>query len=179
MHDQQFRNTSVSIRLRLNSFLTLIDYNNIYLLPYNNNSQILAAAQSRNNNRNIRRLTGKILLKRNIEREAHRLQIHDRHLINLAVNYIWYLNSTLTQRRRFTNLANEAKNLNQNRVSQIHLRNNTNTLNRITQLTIPQVSNDPFEFLFNGSNFSANNDNNNLESLILPSGWFSESSSFP
>src|SRR5207249_1204416 len=111
---QRFRNPNVSIQLILEHFLNHINYNVIYQLPHNNNAQILAA-QSRNIRR-VQRLTGKKLMKRNVEREALRLQINSRYIINLATDHIWNF-STPCQRNRFINLATNANHLNQNRVS--------------------------------------------------------------
>ncbi|RIA90343.1 hypothetical protein C1645_823475 [Glomus cerebriforme] len=173
MHYRQFRNTNELVQLALNSFLNRINYNNIYLLPYNNNAHILAV-QSRRVSRRSQRLTGKILMKRNVEHEAHRLQVHNRYLINLATDYIWNVRSSTSQRNRFTNLANNANNLSQNQVSRI---NNTNTLDRIARITTPQQTiNNSFESaFFNGTKFD---DNNSFESLILPAGCSGPSSSF-
>src|SRR5437868_852809 len=98
MHSRQSikgTSTTISIRSVLNNFLDRINYNNIYQLPYNNNAQILAT-QARNGRR-VQELTGKNLIKRNVGREANRLRLHNRYLINLATDYIW-LHSTSTQR---------------------------------------------------------------------------------
>src|SRR5215213_8896928 len=105
MHAQQL-NQSDSVQAVLNDFLNNVNYNNIHLLPYNNNAQILAVLSR--SGRRIRILTGKGLMKRNVGREAHRLQIHSRYLINLATDHIWSLRSTASQRNRFINLANNA-----------------------------------------------------------------------
>src|SRR5436190_69728 len=98
-----------------NNFLDHINYNNVYLLPCNNNARVLAA-QTRNGRR-VQRLTGKGLMKRNVEREARRLQLYNRYIINLAIDQIWNLRSTSSQRNQFISLANSSNNLNQNRVS--------------------------------------------------------------
>jgi hypothetical protein len=91
-------------------------------------------------------------MKRNIVREAHRLQIYDQRIINLATNIIWNFRLTTSQKDNFTTLANSI------RTSQI---NNTDTINSIFQLTVPQVTNNSFEDnLFNGVNF---HDVNNME----------------
>jgi len=93
----------------------------------------------------------------------------------LAIDYIWYLRLTPSQRDRFIRLANNRNNLNQNRVSRIRI-NNANTLDQIARISIPQITNNPLEQnFFNGVNFD---DNNDLEYLILPAGCFSGSSSF-
>src|SRR5688572_3519118 len=105
------RTSAVSIRTVLNGFLDRINYNNIYQLPYNENVQILAA-QARN--RRIRVLLGQDLMKWNVEREAYRLRLYNRYLINLATDQIWNLRSTSSQRSRFINFANNVNNINQN-----------------------------------------------------------------
>jgi hypothetical protein len=73
--------------------------------------------------------------------------------------------------------ANNVNNINRNRIARIRLINNTNTLDRISRIVVPQITDNPFEqTFFNGTNF--NNDINSFESLILPVGWF-PSSLFP
>lgn len=62
--------TNMSVQLKLNVFLSLINYGNVYELPYNNNAQVLAGTIR------DKRLTGKELIKQNIKREAHRLQLN-------------------------------------------------------------------------------------------------------
>lgn len=148
MYTQRYRyHYNVSIQTARNNFLDRINYNNVHLLPCNNNVRVLAA-QARNGRR-VQRLTGKGLMKRNVEREARRLRLYNRYIINLSTDQIWNLRSTSTQRSQFINLANAANMINQTRVSQI---NNANTLRRISQLTIPQITNNPFaNNLFGGT----------------------------
>jgi hypothetical protein len=156
---QHKKTTNVSI---LNDFLNRVDYSIIHQLPYNNNPHELAA-RTRIGKR-IQRLTGMNLLKRNVNLEAQRLQLHNQYLINLATNKIWSLKFTRSQRQQFINLANNANNINQNMT-----RNNTN-LNRIVQINIPQIINNQFEDnFFNGTNF-VNDNNKDVESLIFPAG---------
>src|SRR5581483_7443375 len=109
-------------------------------------------------NRRIQSTSGKDLIKLNVEGEARRLRLYNRHIINLATDYIWDELSTPSQRNRFINIAN-----NLNRI------NNNDTLNQIARLTTPQVTNDPFENdFFNGTSF--HDSNNSLDYLILPAG---------
>ncbi|RIA99464.1 hypothetical protein C1645_811500 [Glomus cerebriforme] len=179
----------MSTQSKLNNFLNLMDYENIHRLPYNNNAQILAA-HARNSRK---RLTGRGLIKQNIKREAHRLQLYkthrlqlykarrlqlysrlySRHMINLATNHIWE-HSTSFQRNQFINLANNANNINN-----IRLTDNVSTIDRIARITTRQITNNTLENdFFNGAgNF--NDNNNSLESLILPAGCLGSSSSFP
>src|ERR1044072_6750449 len=145
MYAQQLSNSVQSV---FNNFLDRINYNNVHSLPYNNNARILAALSR--NGRRIRTLTGKDLMKQNVMREAHRLQIYNRFLINLATDHIWNLRSTDFQRYRFINLANNTNNINQKRVPRIRRirrinNTNTNTLDRIAQITTPQITNNSFE----------------------------------
>jgi hypothetical protein len=166
MHTQRY---NVSAQIARNNFLDRINYSNVYLLPCNNNARMLAA-QARNGRR-VQSLTGKGLLKRNVEREARRLQLYNRYIINLATDHIWNLRSTFFQRSQFINLANGANSINQNRVSRIV---NAETLYRISQITIPQITSDLFaNNLFGGTSFHHN------QPLILPTGCLGSSVSFP
>lgn len=182
----------MSVQSKLNIFLNLIDYRNIYQLPYSNNAQTLATTIR------DKRLTGKGLIKQNIKREARRLQLHrtyrlqnytthrlqllqtnrlrlynrlfSRHIINLATTYVWRRRLTSTQRDRFKNLANNA--------NHIRFTNNLSTIDQIAQLTTPQITNNPLENdFFNGVENFCDNDNS-LETLILPAGCLG-SSTFP
>ncbi|GBB97467.1 hypothetical protein RclHR1_00030024 [Rhizophagus clarus] len=173
MHTRQLRNTE-STRPMLNNLFNQFNFENIYQLPYNNNAQILAILSRRRASRRIQRLTGRILMRRNVEREAHRLQVHSRYIINLATDYIWNLHSTPSQRYQFTNLANNVNNINQNRASRVRRIDNTSTLDNIIRINNTQVTNNSFENeFFNGTNFD---DNNTFESLILPAGFLGSSS---
>ncbi|PKY53213.1 hypothetical protein RhiirA4_471298 [Rhizophagus irregularis] len=168
MYTRQIRNTE-SVRSILNNLFNQINYENVYQLPYNNNAQILAVLSRRRASRRIQRLTGRILMRKNVEREALRLQIHNRYIINLATDYIWNSHSTPSQRYQFTNLANNANNINQNRASRVRWIDNTSTLVNIIQINNTQITNNTFENdFFNGTRFD---DNNTFESLILPAGF--------
>ncbi|CAG8622420.1 8644_t:CDS:1, partial [Rhizophagus irregularis] len=59
--------------------------------------------------------------------------------------------------------------------------NNVETLQQISRLPTPQVANNIVEHnFFNGTNFDGNNNHNsNVESLLLPAGWFVSSPVFP
>jgi len=145
----------MSTKSTLSCFLSLLNYNNVYQLPYNNDAHILALHM-----RNNQRLTGKDLIKQNIKREAHRLHFYSQRIINLATNKIWNKRSTSSQRNQFISLASNANNINQ-----------------IVRLTVPQITDDPFKnIFFNGVNFD--HGNNNFESLFLPAGCLN-SFSFP
>ncbi|CAI2183163.1 17223_t:CDS:1 [Funneliformis geosporum] len=138
---------SVQHKTVLNDFLNRINYNNIYLFPYNNNAQIFAALAR--NGRRFQRLTGKGLMKRNIIREANRLRIRRQHIINLATNKIWNMVLTTSQRNRFNSLAENVNHINRTMNDA-----KNNTLDRITQITMPQATNNLYENnFFNGTNF--------------------------
>ncbi|RGB25824.1 hypothetical protein C1646_771238 [Rhizophagus diaphanus] len=115
-----------------------------------------------------RRLTGKDLVNQCVIREARRLQIYDRNIIDLTTNFIWN-DLSPSRRNHFNRLANNANNINGNRMLRINSIDNTDTLNRIAQITYQQITNNYLEQSFyNGTNF---NDNNSFESSILPSGF--------
>ena len=150
----------------LNSFLNRIDYNNLNHFSYDINAQ----------GSGRRRITGKDLMKQNVERESHRLRIHNRHIIDLATNYIWSSRLTPFQKNQFINLAkdaNSANDINQDReisrIRRINV-NNTETIDRIARIATPQVTDNPFENnFFNGTSFHGSD---SFESLILPAGTF-------
>jgi hypothetical protein len=75
-----------------------------------------------------------------------------------------------SSRLNIMNIANNANNNNQTR-RRICLINNNATIDRIARITTPQITSDPFENdFFNGASFHYDN---RLESLILPTGFFS------
>ncbi|CAI2172234.1 7916_t:CDS:2 [Funneliformis geosporum] len=126
-----------SYRSILNDFLSRINENRIRIPPYNNDAQIVAA-QARNGGR-IQRLTGKCLLKQNIQREANRLHIHRQRIINLATVRIWNIHFGTYQRNQFSTLANDANHINQRRLTHIRMTNQEDTLHRISQMTLSQL----------------------------------------
>ncbi|CAB4493693.1 hypothetical protein RhiirA5_417095 [Rhizophagus irregularis] len=136
----------MSIKSILDRFLDLVNFANIYLLPYDGDAQLLSTQT-----RNVR-ITGKDLIKQNVENEVHRLRFYDQYLINVATNYVWNTHSNSFQRNLFENLANNANtinNINQNLLSFI---NNSDTIDRITQMA-PQITNNNNSFVnifFNG-----------------------------
>ncbi|CAG8627218.1 3422_t:CDS:1 [Funneliformis mosseae] len=171
MNAQRFRNPSTTndTQTILNTFLDDINYNNVNSLPCNNDPRLLASRSRRG--RRIQMLTGKILMKRNVFREAYRLNIRNRYLINLAVDTIWNLRLTPYQRGRFIILATSANIINQFTVSRTRLIHNPNT-----QITTHRDTNELEQSIFNGINF---NDDDSFDSLILPAGSFSGPSPFP
>src|SRR5438045_1375588 len=128
----------------LDKFLAQIDVDNIYVLPYNSNARKLAIQAI--NERRIERLTGKCLMKQNVNREALRLLPNQdkEDIINEATNYFWDLRPS--QRCKFKNLANNA-----NRI--ISFKNNTDTINRISRITEQQTNNSLANNFYNGTKF--------------------------
>ncbi|RIA95732.1 hypothetical protein C1645_816321 [Glomus cerebriforme] len=161
MSTRQFKRNSIC-QYELNSFLRYLNYDNIHLFPFNNDPNKIATHVRLTTTINI--LTGKDLLKWNVQKEARRLQLRNRHVIDLATDKIWCLKCKNSQRQQFENLAKDANIINQN-----IRRVNDDTRKSISQINVRQVINEPlFDNFYNGTiNFS---DNNDLESLILPCG---------
>ena len=96
---------------------------------------------------NFKFLTGKDLLRPNVESEAIRLKIYDKSTIVSAIDHIWNQDPTLQD--QFTALADNINNTNLDKIQ-----SNDENLNRITQLNVPQAVNSVFEDnIFNGINF--------------------------
>ncbi|RIA87881.1 hypothetical protein C1645_827155 [Glomus cerebriforme] len=140
---------------RRNIFFNLVNYNNIYLLPHNNDAQLLAVQI------NNERITGKDLIKQNVESEALRLHLYCQHLISRATDYIWDIHSTPSQRNEFNILAVNSNNISRINQNQNRSINNTDTIDRIARINLPQITNNnPFgNCLFNGTSFYENNNN--------------------
>jgi len=150
MQSSRFRDQS-TFRSILNDLLIHINYNRIYL-PYNDDIQILAA-KARNDE--IQNLTAVDLMKWNIKREANLLNIYNQLIINMATDHIWNF-STNSQRDQLVTLANNVNQINQNHALLLRIVNNEDTLDRINQLTEPQVANNnefEYMYIFNGTSF--------------------------
>ena len=81
-----------------------------------------------------------------------------------------------SSRLNIMNITNNTNNKNQTR--RICLINNNATIDRITRITTPQITSNPFENdFFNRASFHCNS--NSLESSILPTGCLGSSSFFP
>src|SRR6266542_5706318 len=148
MQSSRFRDQS-TFRSILNDLLIHINYNRIYL-PYNDDIQILAA-KARNDE--IQNLTAVDLMKWNIKREANLLNIYNQLIINMATDHIWNF-STNSQRDQLVTLANNVNQINQNHALLLRIVNNEDTLDRINQLTEPQVANNnefEYMYIFNGT----------------------------
>ncbi|CAG8436675.1 16510_t:CDS:2 [Funneliformis caledonium] len=114
--------------------MIFLNYNNIY-------AQVLVVLA-----RNGRRFPGKGLLKRNIKRR--------RYIIYISTNQIW--NRISAQRNT---LAENSNLINQDLMTRMTNNNNNTLLDRISQITIPQETNNTFEDnFFNGTSFADNND---------------------
>ncbi|CAI2169877.1 18663_t:CDS:1 [Funneliformis geosporum] len=128
----------------LDYLLTQVNYDTI-IVPDIQYVRILIATVMRG--RNYRRMTGKILLKRNVILEANRINFHYRHIINLATDHFWSL-LPVSQRSQFTTLANRVNFMNPN----YNIR--MDTLLRISQLTERQETTSEFaDMLYHGSSF--------------------------
>lgn len=136
----------------IQNFLNNLNFNNIYLCPFNNDP--LKVAIHVRNYTNIRVLTGENLLMWNVEREALRLQVNCRNIIHSATNDIWNLHLTDLQKGQFTNLADEA-----NRINQDYAQASEDTLNRIFQIDLLQEADTTFgDNILNGVTFCDNNE---------------------
>ena len=126
--------------------LYVINYYFIYQLPCNNDPQILS-------DQTCRILSGKCILKTNIMSEPTQLRVHDRSIIDSAINYIWNTMDPSLQ-QKFIKLANEVNRINSNKI-QI---NNYN-LDRIVCLDVKQETtrNSLQDNFFNGFVFNGRN----------------------
>jgi hypothetical protein len=167
------------VQSELNVFLQDINYNNVYLLPCNNNPRLLAAQETRRF-QSFQKLKGIDLMKDNVELEAKRLNIniHDStYLINSAVKNIWNLRTNYRQRQNFEALAAEANKINQKRSCRIRVDDN-DTITRMTRLDNPQeTTNNPIvDGFYRGTSDFNNKDA--FESLMLPAGFGGSSTGF-
>ena len=85
-------------------------------------------------------LTGKDLMKQNVKREAHRLQLYNTCIIGLATDQIW--RRLKPQKRKFKKLANHA-----------------NNIHTIVQMSAQQITRNPLanEFFNGTTSFHENN----------------------
>jgi hypothetical protein len=120
----------LNMKLQLNDFIQDVNNNNIYLLLCPRR----LAARARRGER-IQTLNGKDLMKRNVKREAKRLGLPS-HLIDSAVEKIWYSRSSYLARRNFKNLAAKANKINQKRRYMVRVDNN-DTIIRVTRFDNP------------------------------------------
>jgi hypothetical protein len=156
------QNFNASTQLMLDDLLANLNYNNICIPPFNNDPYVVAT-KARNSTR-IQILNGKDLLWWNIKLEIQRLKLRkNRNMIKKITDKVWNSEQMRPKREVFESLAKDANIINKNIKLVID-----DTLSRISQINIPQVTNNPlFDDFYNGVNFS-NNDNNDLESLIFP-----------
>jgi hypothetical protein len=144
----------------LQDFLVHMDNNRICKL----HSPSKVAAEARRD-RKIQFLTDMYLFEQNVKSEISRLSMHvDLTTVNQIVNHIWNNRLTPTQRERFTTLANDANNINQNSA-----RANEDSFIRMIRNDVEQVTSSPFEdALFGGTKkFPGEND---IEYLTYGSG---------
>jgi hypothetical protein len=137
------------IEAPLNKFLRNINYDEVIATPFDNDPG-KAAAHARNG-LTFKILTGKGLLKFNVEKEAQRqqLQLHRQNVINLATKKIWESTLSHSQRNEFEDLAKNANTTNRNLriyLDDIH--------GRTSQINTHQVTaNDLHSDFYNGTNF--------------------------
>ncbi|CAB4440514.1 unnamed protein product [Rhizophagus irregularis] len=149
----------------MRDFLNRINIDNI-LSPLQNNDDMIQMLKSQLKNTLV--LTGKDLIRRNVEHEVQRVRSNNDIIdIDSATNIIWNSYLTNSQREWLMRLAD---NISNNR--------NSETIYRMSQINIPQITKSSFEDnFFNGygTNFY---EEESFQSLILPNGCFS-SSIFP
>ncbi|CAG8689135.1 4044_t:CDS:1 [Funneliformis mosseae] len=157
---------------KLKEFLGHVDISIVCQLPDNNN-KLLVAAKSRRG-KNVKRITGKILLRRNVESETTNVVINNkRYLINLAVDEIWSNHLSDTQKDQFTSLADGANEINQKYISRVHI-NNSMTLDHIARIYHQDTEDPTQRDFYNGANFSENSET--ASSILSPAGFFTGSS---
>jgi hypothetical protein len=133
----------------MRDFLDQVDFENIISLPHNNTMQILKSQPE-----HIFSLTGKDLMRRNVENEVHRLKFNN-DIIDSATNVIWDSRLTPSQKSQFIRLAD-------------NINSNADSINRMSQIDIPQITRSSFEYnFFNGTNLYED-ESLNLQSLISP-----------
>jgi hypothetical protein len=147
MNSQRIRRIIITRRVfvppSLSNFLNRANFNRIL--------QLHSVQTLTDRSRGGGRLAGIDIVNRNVEREAYRLQIYNRCLINLTTNLIWDFLSP-SQRNRFIRLANRVNQ--QNRMLRIHSIDNTDTLGRIARINNQQITSNYFEqSFFGGTNF--------------------------
>jgi len=110
------------------------------------------ANNARRNNRRVY-ITGRSVLRQNIEREVIRLQQpYDRFTINVITRRIWN-NFTNSRRQQFSDSARAANRINQVIINR-RMNRNTGFINRMFQIHLPQQTNTDFERdLFYGTGF--------------------------
>ncbi|RIA83312.1 hypothetical protein C1645_834033 [Glomus cerebriforme] len=132
----------------MSDFLNRINYKNLCSL---NDAPIFLDKAKKTN---VLTISGKGLMKQNLEKEAKRLS-YNKPDLHLIANEIWDSRLTESQKIIFNNLANR-----------INDQLNAPTLNNISQINTFQVTNDPFAYnLLNGTNFYGDE---SLESLSSP-----------
>src|SRR6266542_1049669 len=133
------------------NFLRNLDYDEICILPCNNNPRMVADRIW--DVTSTKALTGMDLFKWNIKLVAKRLSLDDnRFLIDLVTRDVWSKLQNF-QRQRFESLATET-----NLINQKKRQNNEDTLNRIAQISsLQEGSNSLVNGFYNGTDFGNDN----------------------
>ncbi|CAB4396539.1 hypothetical protein RhiirA5_418567 [Rhizophagus irregularis] len=140
----------------MNNFTNQIDYNNLCSF-LNINEQVQKLANKVRDGTISQMLTGKELLKLCLENKLRSDNQRDIIDLDSTTNEIWNSKLTISQKKLLTRFAD---NVNKNR--------NSNTIELIARINMPQITNSEFENLFfNGTSF---HDDKSLESSILPLG---------
>jgi hypothetical protein len=131
------------IIISLVEFLKHINYESIQQLDSPKIRNVVHALKIQN----IKFLSGKDLLKINVESEGTRLKVCDESILKLALNRIWAEDPIL--QHNFSALADEINNANVNRK-----RTFEENLSRIIQLESQEVDGNTFaDYFFNGDKF--------------------------
>ncbi|PKC71022.1 hypothetical protein RhiirA1_454048 [Rhizophagus irregularis] len=140
----------------MNNFTNQIDYNNLCSF-LNINEQVQKLANKVRDGTISQMLTGKELLKLCLENKLRSDNQRDIIDLDSTTNEIWNSKLTISQKKLLTRFAD---NVNKNR--------NSNTIELIARINMPQITNSEFDYLFfNGTSF---HDDKSLESSILPLG---------
>ncbi|GBC00146.1 hypothetical protein RclHR1_03760010 [Rhizophagus clarus] len=153
-------------RYELKNFLKYLNYDEIHSIPFENDPNKVAIHVRLFTTNNI--LTGKDIFKWNIEKEARRLQVNNKHLIDSATDIVWRSTITLSQRQQFESLSNNANIINRN------IRQNVEDIHySVSQINVTQATDSALaDNFYNG--IVKFNENSNIDTLILPVGLFKE-----
>lgn len=163
--DQVIRRNSIN-QYELRCFLKYLNYEEIPLLPFENDPEKAATHVRLFTEINI--LTGKDVFKWNIEKEAKRLRVYNKRLIDSVTDIVWQSKITHSQKQRFESLSNGANNINLKMRQAVE-----DTRNSISQINVTQVTNSTLsDDFYNGT--IKFNENSNIDSLILPVGFYKE-----
>jgi hypothetical protein len=158
------RNSTYQYELR--SFIRYLNYDVINILPFRGDSNKVATYVRLSTTINI--LTGKDIFKWNIEKEAQKLRVRNKQIIDSATDIIWRSRITRPQKQRFESLSNGANIINRNMRQVVE-----DTHNSISNISVTQQTDTPlFDYFYNGTvEFS---EKNKVDCLVLPVGFSKE-----